>query len=563
MNAVRRILQTVFAPPASQRWRAHGLYALLVLYGLSRLVYLLPEVTEQTAGQLNLGTATVTAVSLLLLVLAEGAYWLIRRGSLRRAALIMAAALLVEGTAYLLVDGWGALRGWSALWLGIALGALMLAWWQSGVCTAFALAVITISSFQDYASLTAAAQTERAATYGVLAMGTLALAGIASVVPRAGQREHDSARSEDSARHLIAVVNTAAQATFSRTDLDETLKQLTEIVRSQFDTIYHVQIFLIRPETEVAVLHASTGTVGEQLLAQEYSVDVGGLSVVGRATLSGAMVLVPNITRDDIHKPLALLPDTHTELAIPLKVREDIIGALDIHSRQITPFTDDDITVFKAIAQQIALAFDGLRLYEMSQQNLRENQALYQQTQANLREIERLNYQLTGRAWTEYLRLQSASTALTLDLESDEVTPDAEWTDTLNKAAVQRQVVSTTHDGRRLVALPIIVRNEIVGAMEFELEAEGELPGGALELINAVGQRLGLALENRRLFDETQRVAQREALINDIGADLQGASGVDAIIQRAAHHLQESLSARQVTIRLGTTKDDDKGQETS
>jgi hypothetical protein len=62
-------------------------------------------------------------------------------------------------------------------------------------------------------------------------------------------------------------------------------------------------------------------------------------------------------------------------------------------------------------------------------------------------------------------------------------------------------------------------------------------------------------MENRRLFDETQKVAQREALINDIGAELQAATGVDVILQQAAHHLQSALAAHQVTIRLGTAPD--------
>jgi GAF domain-containing protein len=95
------------------------------------------------------------------------------------------------------------------------------------------------------------------------------------------------------------------------------------------------------------------------------------------------------------------------------------------------------------------------------------------------------------------------------------------------------------------------VRNEVIGAMEFEIESEDPLPEGILELAGAVGQRLGLAMENRRLFDETQRAVQREALINDIGADLQAATDIDVIVQRAAHHLQEALDARQVSIRLG------------
>jgi sigma-B regulation protein RsbU (phosphoserine phosphatase) len=142
--------------------------------------------------------------------------------------------------------------------------------------------------------------------------------------------------------------------------------------------------------------------------------------------------------------------------------------------------------------------------------------------------------------------------ALTFDLDTRHTSPEAEWTDTLNEAATHRQVITTTNAGQRIVALPIIVRNEVIGAMEFELASDETLPEGILELAGAVGQRVGLAMENRRLFDETQRAVQREALINDIGADLQTATGVDAIIQRAARHLQDALDAHQVTIRLGT-----------
>ncbi len=116
--------------------------------------------------------------------------------------------------------------------------------------------------------------------------------------------------------------------------------------------------------------------------------------------------------------------------------------------------------------------------------------------------------------------------------------------------------METQRDGQTIVALPITIRNEVVGGMEFELDEGAELPPGVLELATAIGHRLGQAMENRRLFDETQRIAQREALINDIGAELQAATGVDAIIQRAARHLQETLVAHTVAIRIGSITND-------
>jgi GAF domain-containing protein len=240
-----------------------------------------------------------------------------------------------------------------------------------------------------------------------------------------------------------------------------------------------------------------------------------------------------------------------------------VIGALDAQSLEPDAFSPSDIDLLRAVANQLAMAIDSLHLYEQSQRNIRENQALYQQTQANLREIERLNYQLTGRAWSDYLRLQGESAAITLDLDSGQATHDAEWTATLDEAATHRQALTVIQAGQRVVALPIVVRNEVVGAMEFELASEAALPDGVMDLVEEVGQRLGLALENRRLFDESQRAVQREALINDIGADLQAATGVEAIIQRAARHLREALAAQEVLIRLGAPTDQDNGHQTA
>jgi GAF domain-containing protein len=308
------------------------------------------------------------------------------------------------------------------------------------------------------------------------------------------------------------------------------------------------------------MLRAAAGPVSAQLLAQEHELDVGGLSPVGRVSLSGQYLLIRDYSREPNYKPHALLSQTRSELVIPLGVDETINGALDVQSRQINGFNESTITILRAIANQIAMAVDSLQLYETSQRSLRENQALYQQTQTNLREIERLNYQLTGRAWSEYLRLQPQATALTLDMETGQVVHETEWTATLHQAATQRQTLVAAEADYQVVALPITVRNEVIGAMEFELAPGSDVSPAALDLLAAVAQRLGMALDNRRLLDETQRIAQREAMINDIGSDLQSATGVDAILQRAARHLQEALNAQEVAIRLGAAPIDQKSR---
>ncbi len=357
-------------------------------------------------------------------------------------------------------------------------------------------------------------------------------------------------------QHLIEIGEEVARGLNARPELDAFLNSVAQSIARRFPEIDHLLIFVLTPNQPKVTLRAAVGPVGPQLLAQEHELDVGGLSPVGRVTLSGHYLLIRDYGQEPNYRPHALLSQTRSELVIPLGVDETIIGALDVQSKRIDGFSDATISTLRALAHPIALAVDSLQVYATSQHSLRENQALYQQTQINLREIERLNYQLTGRAWSEYLRLHPQATAMTLEMDTGQVVHETEWTATLHQAATQRQTLVTARDEGQIVALPIMVRNEVIGAMEFELESGADMSPAALDLLAAVGQRLGMALDNRRLLDETQRSAQREAMINDIGADLQSASGVDAILQRAARHLQEALNAQEVAIRLGTVPTD-------
>ena len=556
---MQNFLRSLFPVPPSTdsrlTWRAINLYAGLLLFAGMRLLLLIPSVFDQTVDQIGLGDSTLAVVQLLLVGMAILAYVLVRREQFESAAYVLVGLLMVEGVLFLWGDHWETPRGWAALWLAVAVSGLLLSGRQTAIVTGLAVVTLAIGGFDD-SGLSGDALALRVAVFLCAALFTLALAWITFITRRSADQTIRSIVQQDTARHLIEIGDDVALGLFSRQDLDTFLAHIAQQIEQRFESIYHVQIYLVKEGNEQATLRAATGSVGAQLLAQEYEIDVGGLSVVGRVTISGKHLMIPDFAKNPIHKPHVFLAETRSELAIPLVINEKVIGALDLQSTLVNTFDDALVAILRSITNQLAIAVDGLQLYESAQRSSRENQALYMQTQASLREIERLNYQLTGRAWADYLRLQTDTTAMTLNLENGQLVNSADWTDSLNEAATQRQVITLTQDGRRVVALPLVVRNEVVGAMEFEMETETELPDGAIEMVEAVGQRLGLAMENRRLFDETQRAAQREALINDIGADLQGATGVDAIVQRAAQHLQQSLSAKQVTIRLGTMPED-------
>jgi GAF domain-containing protein len=543
-----------------KRWRVIAIYIGVVFFVLSRIPLALPDVLDHTADLLGYNTTLLLAVNGVFLLLILFAWTEARREHVVIAATALIAVLLVEGALYVLLGTWDFMQGWIRLWLVVVLGAFLFNHRISLGVVSLLLVVMTLAHFGDIGDLDRNGQYWRTAIYLTQVIGVLSIAGLMGQATILFQRSAQSVVPSD-AQILIELGSEVARNLFERHDLDDFLKHFTEQVVEYFPTIYHAEVYHIRPESQVATLRASTGTVGQQLLAQEHELEVGGLSLVGRATLTQNELVIQDYTRGTPLKPNPLLPQTRAEFALPLVVNEQVIGALDVQSNQADAFTPDDLVLLRAIGTQLGIALDGLLLYEEAQRSSRENQALYQQTQANLREIERLNYQLTGRAWSDYLRVQPDATALTLDLESGEVSNEAEWTPTLNEAAQHHQVITITKEGQRVLSLPIIVRNEAVGAMEFEIKSEDPLPDEIFELAQDVGQRLGLALENRRLFDETQRVAQREALINDIGAELQTATGVDTIIQQTARRLQEALATERITIRLGKTEVDQPDQK--
>ena len=538
-------------PALLDRQRALALYVSALIFGISRLVLLIPGMLERTA---DLMQTSQTAAALIQVPLLGGvvlAWGLTRRGELRAAAGILTALMLVGGLFFALGRDWNAPEGWIALWLGVATAGLLLHPRESAAIAACAGVILVAGAFHDFGNLSGDERAGRVGMALAALLWTAGLAALTTLVAYGAQRAARRSYVQDRAQHLIEIGQLAAQGLFDRANPKDILNQAAAAIERDFEAVHHVQIYVVEPGSPFAVLQAATGPAGERLLAQEHRLDVGGLSVVGRVTLNRMPLHIPDMHADPIHKPHPLLPAMRTELAIPLLANAKVIGALDVQSQHVNAFDQGDTALLQAIARQIAVTLEGLHIHDAAQRSQRENQALIKQTQTSLREIEHLNYQLTGRAWSDYLHLQAESTAMTLDFDSGQTTATADWTSTLQQAMAQHEAITTDGSDHKIVALPIIVRNEVIGAMEFELAPDADLPDGVMELIGAVGQRLGMAMENRRLLDETQRVAQREALLNDISADLQAATGVDAIIQRAARHLQETLAAQQVTIRLG------------
>lgn len=354
------------------------------------------------------------------------------------------------------------------------------------------------------------------------------------------------------------VVSEIARTVAKRSSLNDLLNEIINRVTANFGMIYHAQIFLTNEDETTAKLVASTGDVGKQLIARAHALDIGSESVIGQVTMGSDPVIARASSRNSIHRRNELLPDTAVEAAFPLRIGDRIIGALDLQSRDPDAFDDINlVATFQALADSTALAIDNVSQFEAAEQRLKENERLTKQEREVAREVERLNERLTGMAWVEYLRTRQDEIGMTLDLLEDDVREgDSGWTPALQEAAHINHFVQKSEGERQIVAVPLRVRGQVVGAMEFELEGDHRFSPEEFEMVQEVSERFGLAAENARLVDESLRVAQREALVNQISSRLQMTNSVEKTLTEAARGLRDAIKADRVSIRLGTPSKD-------
>jgi len=350
-----------------------------------------------------------------------------------------------------------------------------------------------------------------------------------------------------------------ARTVSKRTTLDELLEDIVTRVVDNFDFVYHAQVFLVADDGETAKLAASTGEVGQQLIENAHALDVGSQSVIGQVTQHGDPIIAHAGARDSIHRRNELLPDTAVEAAFALRVGDRIIGALDLQSRNANAFDSADvIATFQALADSTSLAIDNVSQFERAQTQIRRNEKLAEQERQTAREVEKLNQRLTGLAWSDYLSSRKEMGGLDADFHEGAVSTHNgnSWTRSLSEAVQINQLVQSHSGDKQTIAVPLRLRGQVVGALEFELDSDQEFSPEDLDLLQEVSDRFGLAAENARLVDESQRVAQREALVNQLSSRMQLSNTVENTLKETARGLHEAFKAERVSIRLGIPSDE-------
>lgn len=218
------------------------------------------------------------------------------------------------------------------------------------------------------------------------------------------QYTHTVTFSEAETRRLIALAGQAATAIQNLRLLDETrrragqLETAAEIARDTSATLaletllrravslilnrygyYHASIYLIDDSGLNAVIREASGEAGEEMKRRGHRLPVGSRSIIGHVTEAGKPLVVNDVSHDALYRPNPLLPETRSELGIPLMIGNRVIGAVDVQSTEANVFTTDDVTVLQTLANQIAVAVDNARSYELAQQAIEETRLRVQE----------------------------------------------------------------------------------------------------------------------------------------------------------------------------------------
>jgi GAF domain-containing protein/HAMP domain-containing protein len=147
----------------------------------------------------------------------------------------------------------------------------------------------------------------------------------------------------------------------------ELIQKAVNLVRDRFD-LYYVGLFLLDSQQHFAVLEAGTGQAGREMLASGYKLEVAEDSMIGWCINHKEPRIAQNTNKEFVRFRNPLLPNTHSELALPLISQGRVIGAMSVQSEQESAFSPEDITILQTMGDQLANGIEKARLYEQIQQ---------------------------------------------------------------------------------------------------------------------------------------------------------------------------------------------------
>jgi GAF domain-containing protein len=334
----------------------------------------------------------------------------------------------------------------------------------------------------------------------------------------------------------LEAVSSVARTIASVQEIDTLLPAITRLVSQQFG-FYHVGIFLLDQQRRNAVLSAANSQGGLRMLGRQHRLPLDSHSIVGYSASRGEPRTALDVGTDSVYFNNPDLPDTRSEMAIPLRVAGEVIGALDAQSTETNAFSQEDINVLTTLADQIAIAIENARLFGEAKKALSESQAMFDK--------------YTQQEWSNFARQVKPNGFL---FDGKQVLPlDNNPRREPIKAVIQTGSLSL-EKASATIAIPIKLRGQTIGVLDVRSKkGQRHWKPDEIAMLEAAAERAALALENARLVESAQRRAARERAIGDISTRIGAVGNLESILQTAVEELGRKIGgATEVTLEISS-----------
>jgi GAF domain-containing protein/FixJ family two-component response regulator/anti-sigma regulatory factor (Ser/Thr protein kinase) len=344
----------------------------------------------------------------------------------------------------------------------------------------------------------------------------------------------------------LEVASEVARDAAAILDVDQLLDETVRLISSKFG-FYHAAVFLVDERSEYAVLQAASSEGGQRILEQGYKLAVGKAGVIGHVAGAGKHRLAVDVSKDAMYLASPDLPDTRSEMALPLVSRGRVIGVLDVQSVHEAAFTEEDMASLQTMADQLANAIENARLFEAEQRRRQEAETLYRAAQALTTTLDLSQvFECILSELQQVVPYDSASVQLLQDgrLEIigghgfpnlDEllgITFDLSKEDNPNREVIRRRASFIVEDAplvypafheephastgiRAWLGVPLLIGDRPVGMLALDKRERGFYTSEHARLASAFAAQAAIAIENARLYEEQRkRALQAESLLH-------------------------------------------------
>jgi GAF domain-containing protein len=306
-----------------------------------------------------------------------------------------------------------------------------------------------------------------------------------------------------------------ARKTAEVQDLASLLDVVARLVTDQFG-FYHTGIFLINETGDQAVLQAASSSGGQRMIERGHALSVGTQGIVGYVAAQKKPRIALDVGSDAVFFNNPDLPMTRSELALPLLVRNKILGVLDIQSEKPQAFTPDDIDVLQTLSDQVAVAIENARLLD--------------ETQAAIVQLEALTSLRTREAWQQKLHEKGRVFTYTpLGLRAEKLPQNED----------------------EAISAAIVLRGQKIGNISIARKGDTAWSKLDKELIEEVAIQVGLAVDNIRLLEDATERAKQEQTIGKLASRFSQSLDLDTLLQTAARELGQLPDVSEVSVFIG------------